>query len=310
MPWIVWARWLQFCAVLGYAGLALFWLLRSARDDGSLSFPVWFRKPLLTVIGAGIAATPLWLWCQTAQMSGDGLLDVNRGDLVYVLAATRSGTLALTRMTLLVAALLLGLVNEWRRPGYRFSHALIGVALLGTLAGSGHGMMDLGVAGLVHLSGDMLHLLAAAIWFGALIALLSALGVATRTRSAADVTEAHRVLNGFSAIGIAVVAVLVLGGLINSWFLVGPYRVLQLYQSSYGRVLGIKLLLFAAMLVAATCNRFWLLPRLDRAVAAARDPASALAALRHSLRVETLLALLVLLAVGELQYLTPPVGGG
>ncbi|HMD58313.1 MAG TPA: hypothetical protein VKG66_00915, partial [Steroidobacteraceae bacterium] len=97
MPWIVWARWLQFCAVLGYAGLALFWLLRSAHDDGSAANPAWFRKPLLTGIGAGIAATPLWLWCQTAQMSGGGLLDVSRGDLVYVMTATRSGTLALTR---------------------------------------------------------------------------------------------------------------------------------------------------------------------------------------------------------------------
>jgi putative copper resistance protein D len=310
MSWIVWARWLQFCAVLGYAGLALLWLLRSARDDGPAAYPMWFRKRLLIAIGAGIAATPLWLWCQTSQMSGGGLLDVSRGDLVYVMTATRSGTLALTRMALLVAALLLGLVNGWRRPGYRFGHALIGVALLGTLAGSGHGMMDVGVAGLVHWSGDLLHLLAAAIWIGALIALLSALGVATRTRSAADVTEAHRVLSGFSGIGIAVVAVLVLSGLINSWFLVGPSRVLHLYQSSYGRMLGIKLLLFAAMLGAAACNRFWLVPRLDHAIAVARDPANAVAALRHSLRLETLLALLVLLAVSELQHLTPPVSGG
>jgi copper resistance protein D len=288
----------------------LFWVLRSAHDDGPAAYPAWFRKPLLAGIGAGIAATPLWLWCQTAQMSGGGLLDVSRGDLVYVLTATRSGTLALTRMALLVAALLLGLFGDWRRPGYRFGHALIGVALLGTLAGSGHGMTDVGVAGLVHLSGDMLHLLAAAIWMGALIALLSVLGLATRTRSAADVTEARRVLSGFSAIGIAVVAVLVLSGLMNSWFLVGPSRVLWFYQSSYGRMLGIKLLLFTAMLGAAACNRFWLLPRLDDAIAAARDPASTLAALRHSLHLEALLALLVLLAVGELQYLTPPVSGG
>ncbi len=153
----------------------------------------------------------------------------------------------------------------------------------------------------MHLSGDMLHLLAAAIWIGALIALLSALGLATRTRSVADVTEAHQALSWFSGIGIAVVTVLALSGLINSWFLIGPSRVLWLYQSSYGRTLGIKLLLFAAMMGAAACNRFWLLPRLDHAIAAARDPASALAALRHSLRLETLLALLVLLAVGELQ---------
>jgi copper resistance protein D len=310
MPWIVWARWLQFCAILGYAGLALFWLLRAAQGDDSATYPAWFRKPLLTVIGAGIVAAPLWLWCQTAQMSGGSLLDASRGDLVYVLTATRSGNLVLTRMALLVAALLLGLINGWRRLGYRFGHALLGVAMLGTLAGSGHGMMNVGAAGLVHLSGDVLHLLAAAIWIGALIALLSVLRLATVTRSAADVKEAHRVLSLFSGIGIAVVAVLVLSGLMNSWFLVGPSHVLWLYQSSYGRMLGLKLLLFAAMLAAAACNRFWLLPRLDHAIAAARDPAGALAALRHSLRLETLLALLVLLAVGELQNLTPPAGGG
>jgi copper resistance protein D len=310
MPWIVWARWLQFCSVLGYAGLSLIWLLRSTHDERSAPNPVCFRRPSLICIGAGIGATPVWLWCQTAQMSDVSLQDISHRDLIYVLNSTHSGTLAMIRMALLVAGLLLELVTPWRRPRYRFGHALIGVALLGTLAGSGHGMMDSGVAGLVHLSGDMLHLLAAAIWIGALFALLSELKQAARTRLAADVTEAYRALSWFSSIGIAVVAVLALSGLINSWFLIGPSRVLRLYQSSYGQMLGVKLLLFAAMLGAAACNRFCLVPRLDDAIAAARDPASALAALRRSLRLEALVVLLVLLAVGELQYLTPPIGGG
>jgi copper resistance protein D len=181
--------------------------------------------------------------------------------------------------------------------------------LLGTLAGSGHAMMDMGVAGLVHLSGDVLHLLAAAFWIGAPVALLSAFGQATRTISAADVTEAHRALGWFSGIGIAVVAILVLSGLINSWFLIGRSNLLPLYQSSYGRMLGIKLLLLVAMLGAAACNRFWLLPRFGQVIAAARDPTRSLAALRQSLRVETLLAFVVPWAVGELQNLTPPVAG-
>ncbi|HEX9139505.1 MAG TPA: CopD family protein, partial [Steroidobacteraceae bacterium] len=228
----------------------------------------------------------------------------------YVLTGTHSGTLALTRLALLVAALLLTLIHAWQRPRQQFTHAILGVALLGTLAGSGHGMMDVGVPGLVHLSGDILHLLAGAIWVGALIALLLELNRAIRTRTMADVTEAHRALSWFSGIGIVVVAVLIFSGLINSWFLIGPSRMLRLYHYSYGRMLGVKLLLFAAMLGAAACNRFWLLPRLDHKIAAARDPASALAALRRSLRLETLLALLVLLAVGELQFLTPPVDGG
>jgi copper resistance protein D len=310
MSWIVWASWLQFCAVLGYAGLSLCWLLRPAHEDGSAADQIWFRPALLTGIGAGIGATPLWLWCQTAQMGGAGLLEVSRDDLLYVLISTHSGTLALIRSALLVAALLLGLVNPWRRPGYRVAHTLISVALLATLAGAGHGTMDKGTAGLVHLSGDLLHLLAAAIWIGALIGLLSMLGVATRTRSATDVTETQRALSWFSGIGITVVTVLVLSGLINSWFLIGPSRALSLYQTSYGRWLVIKLLLFAAMLGAAARNRFWLLPRFDQKTSAAHDSASALAALRRSLRLELLLALLVLLAVGKLQSLPPPVGGG
>ncbi|HEX9138178.1 MAG TPA: hypothetical protein VF848_00180, partial [Steroidobacteraceae bacterium] len=215
---------------MGYAGLALYGLLRFGHGRSPAANAVSLQKALRAYIGVAITATALWLWCQTAQMSGVGLLEVSRSDLIYVLTGTHSGTLALTRLALLVAALLLALIHAWQRPRQQVSHAILGVALLGTLAGSGHGMMDVGVSGLVHLSGDMLHLLAGAIWVGALIALLLELSRAIRTRTMADVTETHRALSWFSGIGIVVVAVLIFSGLINSWFLIGPSRMLRLYH--------------------------------------------------------------------------------
>ena len=57
----------------------------------------------------------------------------------------------------------------------------------------------------------------------------------------------------FSEVGVVSVACLIATGLVNSWYLVGG--VPGLLGTSYGRLLLLKLCLFAAMLAVATANR-------------------------------------------------------
>ena len=62
--------------------------------------------------------------------------------------------------------------------------------------------------------------------------------------------------------GYAAVALLAATGAINTLLLVGSVEALT--GTPYGRLLGLKILLFLVMVVLALINRFRLLPRLRR----------------------------------------------
>ena len=199
---------------------------------------------------------------------------------------------------LAVAATLRPSTRLWR------ASAGLGAVALASFAWSGHGADGEGAAGLFKLAADVLHLLAAGVWLGALAALLL-LVLGVRRAEAAAVRTLHGALEGFSGVGSLVVAALVLTGLINSWFLVGPAHILAAATTTWGAVLLAKLCVFALMLSLAALNRFVLTPRLQRALASF-DPASALAALRRSLLVESAAGLSVLILVSWLGTLAPP----
>ena len=118
--------------------------------------------------------------------------------------------------------------------------------------------------------------------------------------SAAALAELDRGLSRFSAIGPAVVAVLLATGAVNVWVLAGPSRLLGLAGNAWGVALLIKLGLFAAMLALAGVNRWRLGPALARG-----DPGAA-AALRLNLAAEAALGILVIVAVSWLGTLPPP----
>jgi putative copper resistance protein D len=175
---------------------------------------------------------------------------------------------------------------------------------MASFAWTGHGAMDEGLAGLTHLVADLIHLGAAGVWLGALVAMAV---LAMRRRVAEDPTAMqalHDGLKGFSGIGTAVVALLVLTGLVNSWFLIGLDHLGQILQSIYATTLGIKLLVFVAMLGLAALNRYRLTPRLGRGLVDGA-PASALDGLRTSIVMETAGGLVVLGLVAVLGTLPP-----
>lgn len=116
----------------------------------------------------------------------------------------------------------------------------------------------------------------------------------------------HCALRGFAGVGSVLVAVLVASGLVNSWFLVGPTRIPDLWTTPYGQLLSLKLGLFAGMLLLAAVNRFRLTPALAAAVnGPGRSTHAALKSLRRSLMVETALAGLVVGLVAWLGTLAP-----
>ena len=176
---------------------------------------------------------------------------------------------------------------------------LIGGLIVATFAWSGHGAATEGRWAIVHLVSDVLHLLAAAIWIGALVILT---GVAARASSPTDVALARDDLKSFSALGTGVVLVIVVTGLINSTVLIGVDRISRLPSDPYGQILLAKIALFVAMLGLAAFHRFVLVPSLERQHL---TPEAALSRLKVSVGIETGLGVLVLVAVAAMGRIAP-----
>lgn len=252
----------------------------------------------------GLVLSMLSLAVLAAAMSGVTLGQVDRVALTMTVTGTAAGSAWLVRSGALVLALVLCIVPA-RHEVRILVVAVAGGVALASLAWTGHGAMDDGRTGLVHLVADVVHLLAAGVWVGALAALALLL---FRPASRIDVTATHKALAGFAPAGTLAVATIVATGLVNSWLLVGPDNVLTLGSTLYGRLLLAKLALFGTMLALAAVNRFRLTPALA-AASGAKLQAGAIHALRRSLVIEAGCATLILALVAWLGTLSPPISG-
>ena len=174
--------------------------------------------------------------------------------------------------------------------------ALLGLAASATLAFAGHAA----VATELGRDADMAHLVLAALWLGSLAPLADLLGAGARNASARALADAQTATRRFSALGVMCVAGLLATGLVSAWTLVGTIP--ALIGTAYGRLLCLKLLLFAGMVGIAVVNRQVLTPALDGAEAKSRAAAHRLA---RNAAIETALGLLILLDVGALGTSVP-----
>ncbi len=295
---IVAARLVQFTGAMVLFGTPLFFLYGLR---GGVTGAGW-AKPLLSLsAGAVLVGSVIGLVLQTASMAGDPTAAFDRETLMAVITGSAFGAGVLARFVAAAVALVALFATRAGSRLWLVTTALATV-VLASFAWTGHGAAEDGMAGRIHAAADVLHLLAAGIWLGALAALAGLLNA--RRRYLRDVEALHRALAGFSSVGTAAVAVIVTTGLVNSWFLVGPSRILQIGASTYGLLLLVKLGAFVAMLGLAATNRFFLTPDLESGLAAGA-PDQALAALRRSVMIETVIGLLVLTLVSVLGTLPP-----
>jgi putative copper resistance protein D len=232
-----------------------------------------------------------WLVLLASNILGASIADVClNGGVWPVITDTRFGLVWCVR---LVLALLLGLLLLW--PAARSLQVTVAAALLALPALVGHAGATPGLTGDLHLASDMLHLLAAGAWLGGLPAFALLLRDARRGAERTWDEFAIQATRRFSAVGILSVAALLASGLINSWNLLGTPR--DLITTDYGRLVALKIGLFAAMITIAAVNKFYLSPQLPAP--------GALRSLQRNSVVEICLGLCVLLFVGRLGTLQP-----
>jgi copper resistance protein D len=159
-----------------------------------------------------------------AAMMGNGLPDaVNLDTLSAVLFETSFGHVWVWH--LLAAALLLGVLSILRGSIRNLAaNALIGgiaIALVVTLAWTGHAVMRSGSAGVTDLAAQMIHLLAGSAWLGSFPALGYILYRSQGEHAGAWRAAAHYILPRYSRAGYFAVGLILLTGCLNSWRLVG-----------------------------------------------------------------------------------------
>ncbi|MBA4759648.1 copper homeostasis membrane protein CopD [Sphingosinicella sp.] len=269
------ARLATYATLLLAAGVPLY--LTAARERGA-----WRLSGGVTL--AAMAASAWWVLEAIASMAGQPVGQIDPEMAFAVLDATPLGMVMVVRLVALLAAL----AALWRcNMGLA---ALAASVALATMAWTGHAGAGEGGTGALHRASDVVHLLAASIWTGALT-LFSGAAISSQDRE-----TLLRRLSAFATIGSAIVVLLLLTGIANTLAIAGwPIDL----ASTWTWLLGAKLALFLGMLALAVFNRWLLTPRL------ARDPTGNLGYLKLSLALETGAAFLILAIVSWLGVLSP-----
>lgn len=305
-PASVGIRFLLYLDLMLLFGLSMFGLYGLRGPERSNPSILELRSGITMLAGLGIFLSAVALLLLAASMTGRPLAEVDAEALALLLSGTSAGAAWKVRIAVLAIAFLLPLLF-WRRPLQALTGTgAAGAIALGTLAWTGHGAAGEGAAGWLQLIADIGHLFAAGIWVGALWAL--SMLVFRRGMDLAHAELARRALEDFSPVGSWAVVILVVTGLVNSWFLIGISNIGQMVSGPYGQLFAAKLVLFLAMLMLAALNRFRLTPGAELAIRQ-RDIPAAAGALRCSLLAETSSAVLILALVAWLGMLSPPVAG-
>jgi copper transport protein len=273
-----------YCGLVLLLGAAVSGLLV---DRGRLQGPV----SVLLGVGAGLAVVGMVARVaaerSAVRASLGELLATGAGRSLIWLAA---GVVATVAASAAVAA----------RPAARRRLLLLGAAAAVTMlleVMAGHAATPSSLRPLNVLA-QWLHIAAVGAWAGGLAWLLaSLLGREPSGEPGADALVSRgEAVRRFSTLALPTVVVIAVTGVARALDLAGGWH--GLLDTSFGRVLDVKTLLFLAVLGLAALNRYRLVPALSGA-------AGKLGAIRRSVAGEAALAVLVLLAAALLTQLPP-----
>lgn len=269
-------RWAQYLSLALLFGLPLFALPRNG---------------LIAALAAvGLLVSVAGFIALTASMLGIRPTALDVETLTTVAQLPGIGTSFEVRSAALLLALIVCAVAP---PLARAVAVFTGGIALASLAWNGHAAVTEGSAGILHLSADVIHLLAAGTWIAAVAAFL----VTAMQRDSRGQLSSQ--LTAFAVPGTFIVALLIVTGFVNLVMIAG-WPNLTMLNSRYGQLLAVKLLLFTAMFGLAALHRYSLVPAL------ANGSTPALKKLRTSLSAELLAGLTILALVAVLGLLPPP----
>jgi putative copper resistance protein D len=294
---IAW-RFVHFTATVQAAGILLFctFVLRG------LETPADTRRRLARFFWLSVAAALVsgvgWLLSVAGAIDdASWIAALQNRTVTSVVTDTQFGNAWSVR---LAAGLALAITQMVSVPILRRTIVLLSTTVfVGGLAFAGHGASTPGTGGDVHLTADILHLLAVTVWVGGLLPYTIALGAVSKRDQPAALDLLRTINRRYSDLAAVAVLTIIATGIVNTLNLVGSAR--MLITTDYGRLLSLKLVIFSVMLALAAVNRFVLVRRTadgDRA------------ALMHNAMIEFGLAAAVLLLVAAFGTMPPPLLDG
>ncbi|MBM9504322.1 copper resistance D family protein [Actinacidiphila acididurans] len=262
---VAWTTWVTLIGFVGLTALALVVAGPAARRAGAAALTATTVRLARAAVVLGALAVPAVLTDLAHGASQSGGYDYGAAwNGLY--DGSNDGRLSGLEVTLILAGAALVAPLTVRRtaagPARRWLLA----------AGLGAGAVALGTTKFPDKAPDdwgrtvfetamwMLHLIGGSVWLGGLagLALIALPGAVAPAARGAFWPPA---LRRFSAAAMSCVAAIALSGLFLYWEHVdGPG---QLVSTMYGRVLGVKILVFGALLLLGAFNQFWLHPRLE-----------------------------------------------
>ncbi|MET7575165.1 copper resistance protein CopC [Streptomyces sp. NPDC005492] len=236
------ARYFAYVAAALLIGTATFATLCRPPD------PTVLNKPILTGWWTLLASTIALLILRAPYEAGTALTTAFDPTALPRTLTTRPGLALAARLLLLAATAVFLLRLRGRERWGRVTlgtGAVLSVALALTWASAEHASAGIQVP--VAMTSAVLHLLAMAVWLGGLTALLTVL-YRSPDLDAAPVAR-------FSRLAFASVTVLVVTGVYQSWRGLGSWNALT--DTSYGRILLVKLGAVVLLLAAAGWSRRW-----------------------------------------------------
>ncbi len=297
-------RLLQYLALMLLFGLPLMQWLAERRSHvagtwDTRSLRRWLLAFAIIALALGMVELPL----KTMRIMWLSLAELDSEALAWYLLHTPTGWawLARTVALLYILGLLVGCPRSRNLPWAALCIGS-GIALI-TLLWNGHAAASTGLPGLLRLGLGGLHLLAAAVWLGAIAGFLMMLGTGWQQRGeTGTLRQWHARLHDFVSTGSLLVAVLLVTGILHyAWIDGWRLSTATLLQTAYGRWMLFKIALFVCMLGLAALHRWILVPRLLYPDTAPGDTRH----LRRSLRIEAALAVLIIAAVAILGTMSP-----
>lgn len=314
-PVLIGIRFALYADLMLIAGLAAFTLHALGGDERrtlALTKRIWRAVRWLCV--AGLAVSTLGMAVLAASMFGVGILDIEAALVGELIVQTDMGIAWLARNAALLIALAATLCSRQHPTGAAVVAATAGAVALASLAWTGHAGATEGLGGSLHRASDIVHLIAAGVWIGAIAGFLLWLAPGSTAQESQPLDIARRSLERFSRTGTICVLVIAATGLINTQMIIGIASLSGAPASTYGRLLLAKLFLFSLMLAVAAVNRWRLVPALKQCpeisptIASTEPPAAGTTAMRRNLLVEAIAALAILGLVAWLGTLSPEIG--
>ena len=273
------------------------------------------RRILAGAWWVALGATVLSIPLQATYAVGGSLADAFDPSVIGDELGARTGRAWLVRLLLLAAV---GVVAPRlaRRPTEGRPQALLpatvvgGLALLATITVTGHAMSG-DLVGLAVVT-DLVHLSAVSVWLGGLALLLGA--VLWPTGGVGD-GRAEAIATRFSDVAFGAVMVIVASGVVQAWRQLRSWD--ALVDTTYGRLLLVKVGFVVLMVAAAAASRSWVRQRARArmaslalspgpgAVRASPSGRAPLSVLRRSVAAEIALAVAVLAVTAALVNAVP-----